>query len=44
VTQVGALLASAGTVDSIDIERGNTPLTKNSSLSGGSFKLSRLHS
>ena len=44
LTANGKPLASAGTVNSTDIERGNTPLTKNSSLSGGTFKLSWLHS
>ena len=44
LTADGKSLASAGTVNSTNIERGNTPLTKNSSLSGGTFKLSWLHS
>ena len=44
LTANGKALASAGTVNSTDVERGNTPLTKNSSLSGGAFTLSWLHS
>jgi len=44
LTANGKALASAGTVNSTDVERGSTPLTKNSALSGGSFKLSWLHS
>lgn len=44
LTANGRPLASAGTVNSTNVERGNTPLTKNSSLSGGSFKLSWVHS
>ncbi|MFG2909111.1 hypothetical protein ACGF13_29090 [Kitasatospora sp. NPDC048286] len=39
----GSPLASAGTVESTDIERGTTPLTRNSALSGGNFSLSWLH-
>lgn len=44
LTANGTPLASAGTVNSTDIERGSTPLTKNSVLSGGTYKLSWLHS
>lgn len=44
LTANGKPLASAGTVNSTNVERGNTPLTKNSSLSGGSYKLSWVHS
>lgn len=44
LTADGKSLAAAGAVNSTDIERGSTPLTKNSSLSGGTFKLSWLHS
>lgn len=44
LTANGTPLASAGTVNSTDIERGSTQLTKNSTLSGGTFKLSWLHS
>jgi len=44
LTADGQPLASAGTPNSTNVERGNTPLTKNSSLSGGTFKLSWVHS
>lgn len=44
LTANGRPLASAGTVNSTNVERGNTVLTRNSSLSGGSFKLSWVHS
>jgi hypothetical protein len=44
VTVNGAPMASAGTVNSTDVERGSTPLTKNSPLAGGTFKISWLHS
>jgi hypothetical protein len=44
LTANGRPLASAGTPNSTNIERGSTPLTKNSALSGGSFKLSWVHS
>ncbi|WP_051450133.1 G1 family glutamic endopeptidase [Actinospica robiniae] len=44
LTANGKALASAGTVNSTVIERGSTPLTKNSTLSGGSYTLSWLHS
>ena len=44
LTANGESLASAGTVNSTDIERGSTPLTENSTLSGGTFTLSWLHS
>ena len=44
LTANGQPLAGAGTVNSTNVERGNTPLTKNSPLSGGTFKLSWVHS
>lgn len=44
LTANGKALASAGTVNSTNIERGSTPLTKNSALSGGTYTLSWLHS
>ena len=44
LTADGKSFASAGTANSTNVERGNTPLTKNSSLSGGTFKLSWVHS
>jgi hypothetical protein len=44
LTANGTAMASAGDVNSTDVERGSTPLTKNSSLSGNTFKLSWLHS
>ncbi|MEY9886579.1 hypothetical protein ABIA35_002211 [Catenulispora sp. MAP12-49] len=44
LTANGQPLASAGTPNSTNVERGNTLLTKNSSLSGGTFKLSWAHS
>jgi len=43
LTVDGKSFASAGTVNSTDLERGSTLLTKNSSVSGGTFKLSWLH-
>lgn len=42
VTANGAPLASAGTVNSTDIERGNTLLTDNSALNGGNFSINWL--
>jgi Peptidase A4 family len=44
LTADGKALASAGTVNSTNIERGSTPLTQNSTLSGGTYTLSWLHS
>ncbi|HTJ70614.1 MAG TPA: G1 family glutamic endopeptidase [Actinospica sp.] len=43
LTVNGSSFASAGTPNSTDIERGSTLLTKNSSVSGSTFKLSWLH-
>jgi hypothetical protein len=43
VTVNGSPLASAGTLNSTDVERGTTPLTHNSAVSGGDFSLSWLH-
>ncbi|MGF1426423.1 G1 family glutamic endopeptidase [Kitasatospora sp. LaBMicrA B282] len=43
VTVDGSPLADAGTVNPTDIERGSTPLTQNSPLSGGDFSLGWLH-
>ncbi|WP_329570688.1 G1 family glutamic endopeptidase [Kitasatospora sp. NBC_01266] len=42
LTANGAPMANAGTVNSTDIERGNTPLTGNSTFSGGSFAINWL--
>lgn len=39
----GSPLANAGTVNSTDLERGTTLLTKNSALSSGSFTMTWLH-
>ncbi|MBS2539954.1 hypothetical protein KGQ20_45155 [Catenulispora sp. NF23] len=44
LTANGQPLSDAGTPNSTDIERGDTPLTQNSPLSGGSFTLSWLQS
>lgn len=44
LTANGSSFASAGAVNSTNVERGSTPLTKNSTLSGGSYTLSWLHS
>lgn len=43
LTADGVSLASAGTVNSTDLERGSTLLTENSTLSGGTFEISWLH-
>ncbi|GAA1227117.1 G1 family endopeptidase [Kitasatospora nipponensis] len=43
VTANGSPLASAGTLNATSVERGNTPLTANSGVSGGNFTLSWLH-
>ena len=43
LTVDGTAFANAGTVNSTDLERGSTPLTKNSAVSGGSFAISWLH-
>jgi hypothetical protein len=43
LTANGSPFAAAGTVNATSIERGTTPLTQNSALSGGSFTLSWLH-
>lgn len=44
LTANGQPFASAGSVNSTNVERGNTLLTENSALSGGTFKLSWVHS
>jgi hypothetical protein len=43
LTVNGKSFASAGTPNSSDLERGSTLLTKNSAVSGGTFKISWLH-
>ncbi|MFE0459694.1 G1 family glutamic endopeptidase [Kitasatospora sp. NPDC058965] len=43
LTANGSPFAAAGTANATSIERGNTLLTKNSALSGGSYTLSWLH-
>jgi hypothetical protein len=43
LTADGTALASAGTVNATSIERGSTPLTQNSALSGGTFTIGWLH-
>jgi len=44
LTVNGKTFASAGSANSTDLERGSTLLTKNSAVSGGTFKISWLHS
>lgn len=43
LTVDGTAFADAGTVNSTDLERGSTPLTQNSAVSGGTFAINWLH-
>ncbi len=43
LTVDGTSFANAGTVNSTDLERGSTPLTQNSAVSGGTFAINWLH-
>jgi hypothetical protein len=43
LTVDGTDFADAGTPNSTDLERGSTPLTQNSSVSGGTFAINWLH-